>query len=78
MSGKQVWGQQRAVWDLAKERVLLEVFEQTRHDGVMRTDRGLKSRGWSRVAEDMNKRCGTTFNVGADTIVFSWGHIYFV
>ncbi|KUF95121.1 hypothetical protein AM588_10010090 [Phytophthora nicotianae] len=40
---KQAWGYQRAVWDHARERVLLDVFEKTRRDPKLRTDRGLKS-----------------------------------
>ncbi|ETL81445.1 hypothetical protein L917_18223 [Phytophthora nicotianae] len=66
MSGetmKQAWGYQRAVWDHARERVLLDVFEKTRRDSKLRTDRGLKSRGWDLVAEQVNDRCKSTFNV---------------
>ncbi|POM80134.1 Hypothetical protein PHPALM_2066 [Phytophthora palmivora] len=49
MSGesmKQSWGQHRAVWDLSKEQVLLDVFDKTRQNPALRTDRGLKARGW--------------------------------
>ncbi|KAG3120512.1 hypothetical protein PI124_g2431 [Phytophthora idaei] len=66
MSGetmKQSWGQQRAVWDHARERVLLDVFEKARRNPKLRTDRGLKSRGWDSVAEQVNDRCKSTFNV---------------
>ncbi|KAG7392270.1 hypothetical protein PHYPSEUDO_001374 [Phytophthora pseudosyringae] len=60
---KQVWGHQRAVWDVARESVLLEVFYKTRQDPALRTDRGLKVRGWNSVAEQVNDRCKSTFNV---------------
>ncbi|KAF4036749.1 hypothetical protein GN244_ATG11465 [Phytophthora infestans] len=60
---KQAWGYQRAVWDHARERVLLDVFEKTRRDPKLRTDRGLKGLGWDSVAEQVNDRCKSTFNV---------------
>ncbi|KAL3674398.1 hypothetical protein V7S43_000353 [Phytophthora oleae] len=59
---KQAWGHQRAVWDGARERVLLEVFDNIRQQPKLRTDRGLKARGWDIVAEEVNDRCKSTFN----------------
>ncbi|POM67100.1 Hypothetical protein PHPALM_16954 [Phytophthora palmivora] len=60
---KQSWGQHRAVWDLSKEQVLLDAFDKTRQNPALRTDRGLKARGWDHVAEQVNDRCKSTFNV---------------
>ncbi|KAK1947138.1 hypothetical protein P3T76_001148 [Phytophthora citrophthora] len=59
---KQAWGHQRAMWDGARERVLLEVFDNTRQQPKLRTDRGLKAKGWDKVAEEVNDRCKSTFN----------------
>ncbi|OWZ23989.1 hypothetical protein PHMEG_0001024 [Phytophthora megakarya] len=62
-SAKQTWGQHRAVWDLSRERVLMDVFDKTRLDPALRTDRGLKARGWDHLAEQFNDRCKSTFHV---------------
>ncbi|KAG1711856.1 hypothetical protein DVH05_009098 [Phytophthora capsici] len=59
---KHAWGHQRAVWDGTRERVLLEVFDNIRQQPKLRTDRGLKAKGWDKVAEEVNDRCKSTFN----------------
>ncbi|KAG6611609.1 uncharacterized protein IUM83_13729 [Phytophthora cinnamomi] len=61
MSGKGKQG--RAVWGLNEEQVLLELFEKARQDPAARTGRGVKSQTWSKIVEDLNKRCKSTFVV---------------
>ncbi|GMF17140.1 unnamed protein product [Phytophthora lilii] len=64
-NAKQKWGQQRAVWSLKQEQVLMELFGKARQDPEKRTGRGVRHHGWESIAEEMNLRCKTAFNVGA-------------
>ncbi|KAG7383413.1 hypothetical protein PHYBOEH_009935 [Phytophthora boehmeriae] len=58
MSGKR----ERAVWGLAEEQVLLELFRQARNDPQVRSDRGVKARGWASIMAEINRRCNRAFD----------------
>ncbi|RLN44360.1 hypothetical protein BBJ29_006452 [Phytophthora kernoviae] len=58
MSGKR----ERAVWGLTEEQVLLELFRQARNDPQVRSDRGVKARGWASIMAEINRRCNRAFD----------------
>ncbi|KAF4323640.1 hypothetical protein BBO99_00002193 [Phytophthora kernoviae] len=58
MSGKR----ERAVWGLTEEQVLLELFRQARNDPQVRSDRGVKARGWASIMAEINRRCSRAFD----------------
>lgn len=58
MSGKR----ERAVWGLAEEQALLELFRQARNNAQVRSERGVKARGWLSIVVEINRRCGRSFD----------------
>lgn len=55
---------ERAVWGLAEEKLLLFLYLRAKNDSELRSDKGIKSRGWQNVVDDLNKHSGKEFDKG--------------
>lgn len=56
---------ERAVWGQAEEKLLLFLYLRAKNDSELRSDKGIKSRGWQSVVDDLNKHSGKEFDKGA-------------
>ncbi|RLN10177.1 hypothetical protein BBJ28_00007242 [Nothophytophthora sp. Chile5] len=62
---------ERASWGIVEEKLLLFLYLKARNDPEVRSDKGIKARGWLNIVTDLNQHCKTSFNRGTLTDVGS-------
>lgn len=55
---------ERAVWGIAEEKLLLFLYLRAKQSPELRSDKGIKSRGWQNVVDGLNKHSGKEFDKG--------------
>lgn len=52
------------MWGLAEEKLLLFLYQRAKSNPEMRSDKGIRSKGWLSVVGDLNKYSGKYFDKG--------------